>query len=369
MRGFLDPQYPTRVRTDYRSVIDGLVVGLQPQAAFGFGSRITSVAPSLGTLGDRSIYSDNNTELESALDSIALDTRMTATHVIVGDGRRSNPNSANEQYVRIRSLADRWIQGGGTFMAAASLAPFHPVPEDPSGCRRAGSDATASDDHDGGDADRERCPLYAFAFVAPGEQTRIAAVLGDRFQHLFVWPLPAIPANGLTATADGAPSDVQFERAWSRAADGTPILRTRGPQFSNTPLRVRLVPRDTTTPAGIAANAALEGQGLRTGVAVKPLDGSGREWTPTGAHGALVRPVANAPLTFEALTHGADQPRYLYRLELYPTGVPGWLDAFDAENAGDALRTYGLGRLFELFREKGARPDVAPAARAYVVAN
>ncbi|HEX6749030.1 MAG TPA: hypothetical protein VF092_17155 [Longimicrobium sp.] len=370
MRGFLDPEYHTRVRTDYRSVIDGLVVGLKPDSAFGFGTRITSISPSLGTLGDRTVYSDNNTELESALDLIALDIGLGKSHVLVGDGRRSNPNAANEQYVRIRTLADTWVRSGGTFMVAASLAPFRPVPDDPSGCRRAGNgEEEENEDNPEEAGEHGTCPLYAFAFVAPGEQTRIASVLGDRFQHLFVWPVPAVPSAGTVAAAEGAASDVQFERAWSRAADGTPILRTRGPQFSNRPLRIRLALKDTTSPAGVAANAALRGQGLRSDLSVKPLDGAGRDWGSSAAQGGLLRQVPGEPLAFEALTRGADQPRYLYRIELYPNGVPGWLDEFDAENAGDALRTYGLGRLFELFRTRGGQPGVPPAARVYVVAN
>jgi hypothetical protein len=375
MRGFLDPDYPTHVRTDYRSVIDGLVVGLKPGAAFGFGSQITSISPSLGTLGDRSIYSDNNTELESALDSIGHDTSLSATHIVVGDGRRSNPNIANEQYVRIRSLADQWIRSGGTFMVAASMAPFKPVPEDPSGCRRAGGDAGRhprdEDERGHGDDNAERgtCPLYAFAYVAPGQQARIAAVLADRFEHLFVWPLPAVAPDGMSATEEGSPGDVQLERGWSRAADRTPILRTRGPQFSNHPLRLRLSLRDSTSPLGLAESAALRGQALRSELAVKPLEGQRGEWTPNPAHGSLLRAAGDDPLAFDAFTRGADQPRYLYRVELYPTGVPTWLERFDAESAGDELRTYGLGRLFELFRTAGEQPGVPPAGRIYLVAN
>src|SRR5215212_1744062 len=47
MRGFLDPSYPTRIPTDYRSVIDRLVVGLRPTRGFSFGSALRPAEPSL----------------------------------------------------------------------------------------------------------------------------------------------------------------------------------------------------------------------------------------------------------------------------------------------------------------------------------
>jgi hypothetical protein len=79
---------------------------------------------------------------------------------------------------------------------------------------------------------------------------------------------------------------------------------------------------------------------------------------------------ADDPFTYEFFSRGADAgvPRYLYRLELHPAGEPSWLEAFDAENASDALRTYGLGRLFESFRARD--PGTAPPViRSFVVVN
>jgi len=76
------------------------------------------------------------------------------------------------------------------------------------------------------------------------------------------------------------------------------------------------------------------------------------------------------PFTYEFISYGngPEVPRQLYRLQLHPAGEPSWLEAFDAENAGDALRTYGLSRLFESFRavDPAAAP---PVARIYVVVN
>lgn len=359
MQGFLDPDYPTRVRTDYRSVIDGLVVGLGPARAYGFGSGIRETEASLGVLGDRAFYSDNDTRLEDALALVARDTALSATHVIVGDGRRGNPNTANDQYVRIRRLAEGWVGGGGTFLAAASLAPFKPVENDPAGCRSTADSAAV----------RQTCPLYAFVFVAPGAETRIAAALAGRFEHVFAWPLPAVPPGGLTLVPARSHADLTVERGWQRAADGTPIVRVRGAKASNLPLAAALVLRDTTSPAGRAAAAGLRGQRIRTGISVRPLGGSGSEWAPSPAQGSLVRPAGGDTLAVEFLTRGSDGPKYLYRIDLLPSGTPSWLERFDAEDARDAVRTYGLGRLFELFRTRAEQPGVAAAGRIYVAIN
>jgi hypothetical protein len=54
MRGFLDPEYPTRVRTDYRSVLDGFDARLRPSRVFGFGNEVRAAEGSgLGVLGNK----------------------------------------------------------------------------------------------------------------------------------------------------------------------------------------------------------------------------------------------------------------------------------------------------------------------------
>ena len=350
MRGFLDPDYPSR--TDYRSVIDRLIVSLNPQQAFGFGSSVTPIETSLGTLGDRNFYTDNNTEMEDVLDRIASDTAAGATHLIIGDGRRSDPNAANDQFARMRRTAQNWIDRGGTFLLAASRAPFEPVPGDPAGCRPAEDSGAAT------------CPLYAFAFIAPGDEARVvnAFAHADAFEHLFVWPLPGAASTGITA--DQAPN-LSFEPQWGKATSGAPVARARGQTYINQPVPARL----ELGASDAATRAALAGQTLRSQISTLPLDNRTGSWTPVSGPASLVRSVNGQPGNIEFLSRGADAPRQLYKVELYPTGEAPWLDKFDATSANDEVRTYGLGRLFELFRTRAQSGNPAPVQRAYVVVN
>lgn len=356
MRGFLDPDYPAR--TDYRRVIDRLIVALQPEEAFGFGSSLDRIDTSLGTLGDRAFYSQNNTEMEDALARIAEDTSASRTHVIVGDGRRTDPDLANEQYVRMRQLAQRWIEQGGSFLVAASRAPFERVPGDPAGCGAASDSVIDS------------CPLYAFAYVAPGAVTQIVGTFAaaDVFDHLFVWPLPAaVPTR--VSPLERRP-DLSVEPGWESAPDGNPIARVRGQEFTNDPLRARLEFNGSDATAA-AARVALEGQELRDQVYVRRLDPSADspEWAAVTAAGSLVRAVPGESGTVEFVSRGPSEQPFLYRVERYPTGQATWLAEFDAESSGDAVRTYGLGRLFELFRARAQAGDIEPVQRAYIVVN
>lgn len=359
MRGFLDPDYPGRVATDYRSVLDGFDARLKPAQVLGFGNEVRAAAgQGLGVLGNRDFYSDGNTELEQVFPLVRADSAASSTHVIIGDGRRTNPDAANGQFVAMRLLAEQWIAQGGTFMAAASAAPFRPVENDSAGCRPSE------------DADPRTCPLYAFAFVAPGDQGRVAAALAAVFQHLYVTPLPAVRGSAVAFASPGT-AGITLEPAWAAAADGTPIVRLRGRTATNTPLRASMVLRDTTSPLGRATLASLRGRRLVPALAVRTLaaDPAASPWRASPAAGALMRPTAD-PFTYEFLSRGTGPgvPRYLYRLHLHPAGEPSWLQDFDAERAGDALRTYGLGRLFESFRahDPGAAP---PVVRAYAVVN
>jgi hypothetical protein len=357
MRGYLDPEYPSQVKTEYRSVIDGLVAGLQP-SAFGFGTVLRPVSASLGALGDLSFYSDNNTLLEHVLDRIQLDTLFASSHVIVGDGRRSNPNSANHQYVRMRELATRWIEAGGTFMVAASMAPFRMIPNDPAGCRAPPGGVIST------------CALYAFVYAASGDEARIAAILAGRFEHLFVWPVPALPPGSLVMHGPPASPAIRIERAWQRANDSTPIVRSRGLSFTNLPVRAHLIQSDTLSVAGATHASILRGHTIRATVVVKPLaTHAASDWAPVPATGSLVRLTGSDPLGVDLTTHGANHHRFVYRIELFPDGTPTWLERFDAGNAADRVRTYGLGRLFEQFRYVAEHGPVPPIGRVYVVAN
>jgi hypothetical protein len=358
MRGFLDPEYPARVRTDYRSVLDGFNARLHPSQVFGFGNEVRA-APGAGldVLGNRDFYSDSNTDLEEVFPLVRADTVLGTTHVIIGDGRRGDPDAANGQFVAMRALAERWIAEGGTFIVAASHAPFKPVATDPSGCR----DASAADG-------RETCPLYAFAFVAPGEEGRVAAALAATFEDLFITPLPAVPSAGAALASSGT-GVLTLESRWARGPRGGPIARVRGSAETNQPLRASIVVRDTTSPLGRATLAGLRGRRLVPRLSVRVLadDSAASRWQDSPARGALLRPTDD-PLAYEFFSRGPTAPRYLYRIELHPAGDPAWLERYDAERAADAQRTYGLGRLFESFRARDPR-TAAPVVRLYAVVN
>jgi hypothetical protein len=356
MRGFLDPEY-RRVRTDYRSVLDGFQARLQPVEVLGFGNEVRAAAEGgLGVLGNKAFYSDANTEMEEVFPVVEADSALGSTHVVIGDGRRTDPDAANTQFVRMRTLAEHWIGKGGTFVVAASHAPFKPVAADPSGCRD-----TA------GESGQETCPLYAFAFVAPGDEGRVAAALAATFDDLFMVPLPAVAPGG--AHLAGAGTEVMtFEPVWVRAGQA-PVARVRGAAATNQPLRASIVLRDTTTPLGRATLAALRGRRLVPRVFVRTLvdDSAASPWQASPPTGALLRPTDD-PLAYELFSYGPGAPRHLYRVQLHPAGDPRWLERYDAERATDARRTYGLGRLFESFRARDPA-SYPPVVRVFAVVN
>lgn len=358
MRGFLDPEYPSRVRTDYRSVLDGFDARLRPSQVFGFGNEVRAAeGGGLGVLGNKDFYADGNTELEEVFPLVDADTGLASTHVVIGDGRRTDPNAANAQFVQMRAVAERWLERGGSFVVAASHAPFKPVESDPSGCR-----GTT------GDADGETCPLYAFAFVAPGDEGRVASALAATFDDLYVTPIAAVAPDGVQLAGPGA-SGMTLEPAWTRVGGRTPVARVRGTAATNQPLRAAVVVRDTTSPLGRATWAALRGRRLVPQLSVRTLadDPAAAPWQPSPDRGGLLRPTDD-PLSYEFFSRGPEAPRYLYRIQLHPAGDPAWLERYDAERAADARRTYGLGRLFESFRARDPRA-APPVVRLYAVVN
>ncbi len=361
MKGFLDPEYPTRVPTDYRTVLFGFEARLEPAQVFGFGDGVPEEKQGgLGVLGDTTFYSHRNTEMEAVLRLVEMDSSLGSTHVIIGDGRRTDPTVADGQFIDMREVAERWTTGGGTFIVAASHAPFKPVKGDASGCRGSASEAEAG---------RETCPLYAFAFVAPGDQGRVTAALAATFEKLYVTPLPAIPETGVRLAASSRP-DIDLEPAWEKSARGAPIARVRGPAATNQPLRAQILLADTMSPLGRGTLAALRGRRLVPQVSARQLmdNPAASPWQASTATGGLLRPVNDDPLALDFITRGADAQRVLYRLELRPTGEPAWLNAYDAERAGDTQRTYGLGRLFEGFRARDPQ-SAPPVLRLYVVVS
>ncbi len=365
MRGFLDPAYPTRV--DYRSVIDGLQARLGPRRVYGFGSSVR-LEPSAGidVLGSREFYGDRDTEMEEALDTISRDTLLAWSHIVIGDGRRSDPDLAHRQWMRMRELALRWTRARGTFLVAVSRAPFRPVQGDPSGCH------AASAGEQGGSG--RNCPLYAFAFAAPGDGVRIAAELAGLFEHVWGHPLPTAPLTAvMLRPGDAAPEEgVQYDRAWLSDPPIVPRIEAAAP--ATRPFRATLEPADTSAPAGRLL-ARLLADGPRLELFARPVtsDSAAAPWSRQGGGSGAVRAAAGgagvevfSPGGDDCAAAGEGEPcGTLYRIEARAAGAPPWLARFEARQAADAERTFGLGRLFEPFLPLAA--GAPPLARTYLL--
>lgn len=364
MRGFLDPAYPTRV--DYRSVIDGLQARLGPRRVYGFGSSVR-MEPNAGldVLGSREFYGDGDTEMEEALDSIARDTLLAWSHVVVGDARRSDPDLAHRQFVRMRELALRWSRARGTFLVAVSRAPFRPVQGDPSGCHAASA---------GGQGDSARqCPLYAFVFAAPGDGVRIAAELAGLFEHVWGHPLPTAPLTAVVLRPSGAAPEpgVEYDAAWLSDPPSVPRLEAESP--ATRPFHASLVPTDTSAAAGRLL-ARLLADGARLELFARPVttDSTASPWKRQDGSTGPVRAGAGtgvdvfSPGGDDCVSVGEGEPcGTLYRIEARAPGAPPWLARFEARAAADAERTFGLGRLFEPFLPLAA--TAPPLARTYLL--
>jgi hypothetical protein len=279
--------------------------------------------------------------------------------------------------VRMREHATRWVARGGSFVVATSLAPFQTVATDPSGCHRSATAAAG---------EPQTCPLYLFGFVAPGDERRITTSLASVFEHLFVWPAPTIPAGALTLVpADPDRRDLRIERRWASAPNGTPIMRVRGDSATNRTLTATIAVRDTSSADARAYAALLRDQGARIELYSRGFTAAAaaQPWRPVEARGALVRASDAAPADvagtmlrhgIDLVTRGARGPVTMFRVDLVPTGAPLWLEQFAAKDAGDVVRTYGLGRLFEGFRAQAsgsAGPDerLRPLSRFFIVAS
>jgi hypothetical protein len=365
MRGFLDPAYPTR--TDYRSVIDGLHARLSPQRVYGFGSRVRLERNAgLDLLGNRDFYADGDTEMEEALDSISTDARQGWTHIVIGDGRRSNPDLAHRQFVRMRALALRWTESGGTFLVAVSRAPFRPVVGDPSGCYALTVGAQP-------DSVRQ-CPLYAFAFAAPGDGVRVAAVLSDLFQNMWAFAPATAPEPLVALRAREIPEGTTFDPVWHSTSDSTVVPKVEAGEPATQPLRLRIVPGDTASAAGHLLGRLLSGS-VAGSLWARPItaDSQGSSWSRQDGRTGSVRLGGNG-LELDVYSPGGDdcdaaaegEPcGTLYRVELRAAGAPDWLTSLEARQASDRERTFGLGRLFEPFRARAAAAP--PLLKAYLL--
>lgn len=361
MQGFLDPGYPTHIRTDFRSVIDRLIVNTQTVRAYSYGESIHPFIPSLGTLGNKAFYSDRDTKFESALDSIAKDSTESETHIVVGDARRGSPDRANGQFTVLRTLAAKWVDNGGTFVTAVSLAPFKTVASDPSGCRKGAS----------GDNAAQTCPLYAFAFVAPSDVNTITAALADVFEHVFAWPMPTIPTKLLSGQKLSSSANLSLENHWAPTSDGGWIARVRGAgAASNQELIVQPIIADTGSLTGKAFRAILDGETMTIGLGAKTLtpDAASHTWAGVASRGALVRITGESSPQLAFVTRGREAPRSIVAVDFVPRGIPTWLDSVSAADSADVKRTFGISLLFESFRAMAERKS-SPAARLFFVTN
>lgn len=370
MRGFLDPEFPSRVATDYRSVIDGVAVGLAPDTGYSFGKSIRGIRPTLATLSSVGFYSDGDTKMEDVFAAIR-ERGSQFSHVIIGDGRRGSPASAIAQFVAMRELAVQWVDSGGTFFIAVSNAPFTTVDSDPSGCRAGHSHGTS-----------QTCPLYAFAFARKGDEMAVATALASAFQRLFAWPILRPPPGRLRLAPRVAQSAGQAKGGgavmngiWA-GTSAQPIPLIGGPAASNSRFATDLTLLPDESGVGKALGEAFAGDGDTVLVSAKPLTASARSepWKELStASGVLLRGAG--PREFDFVTFGNAAPRTIFRFDVASTGVPSWLEEFDASDAGNVERTYGLARLFEAFRLKAANAmstasgrDSLTLARMFAVA-
>jgi hypothetical protein len=365
MRGFLDPSYPTR--TDYRSLIDGLQARLSPGRIYGFGNRVRLEAGAgLDVLGDRDFYTDGNTELEQVVDTIAADTSRGWSHIVIGDGRRTDPNLAHRQFVRMRELGLQWTAGGGTFLMAVSRAPFRPVRGDPSGCHLPESGAAVAGDS------LLTCPLYVFAFAAPGDGMWLAATFSDLFDHLWAFPIPTAPVGSLEIRQTVGVEGTTFDPVWlpSGGSASVPLVQAETP--ATRPITVTVEMSDRAAPN---LGALLAGERTRAVLWARTVtdDEPPPEWGRQQASSGSVR-VSDDGRELQVFSPGGDaclavadaEPcGTLYRLDLLPVGRPAWLAQFEASDAADREGTFGLGRLFEPFAVQ-ARQAV-PLAQVYLL--
>ena len=357
MQGFLDPDYPTRIKTDFRSVLDAVIAGLRPREVHSYGSGVSIASASIGVLGNKSFYSDRDTRMEDVISLIRKDTNEVDSHLIIGDGRRGSPATADDQYVRLRDAAQKWVDAGGYFLVASSNAPFKTVESDPSGCRKA---PLASDGV-------QTCPIYMFAFIPKTDAIRVAAAVTDAFEHLFMWPALSVPANQVSFRTVQPAGKLNVNSIWDRAVDGSPIVRTSARERTMTPNLFR-VDVDTALASGRASRHLLEGEETRIVLTSRSLSGDGKQkWAQMT--GGLIRDVGTPAATVEISSLGGTEANSIVRLDLIPTGQPAWLSRVEATDAKDAVRTYGIGRLFEMFRQGAKQTAPSPIARVYLVSN
>jgi hypothetical protein len=350
MHGFLDE--PVGSKTDFSHVLDAVIAGLQP-TVHGYGQSITDAPASIGVLGHSGFYSDRDTRMEAVVDLIEKDAEQSNVHLIVGDGRRGSKATAESQYVRLRDAAQRWIQHGGSFLVATSMAPFKTVASDPSGCRASASVPA--------------CPIYLFAYVPAGQELRIASAITDVFQHLFMWPAPSVPGTSTTVAVVGSAGSLNVNTIWERAASGEPIVRTSAPARTTTLAQLQVTVGNPSAVANRAFQALLDGSELKESLMSRLLSGARTTAWGDASNGGLVARAAGASVSVRSL--GGGPVSSISRLALVPTGSPSWLSTVESHDPTDPLRTYGIDRLFEAFRQHAKLNTPAPVAQVFFVSN
>lgn len=356
MQGFLDPEYPTRIKTDFRSVLDAVIAGLRPAQVHSYGSSVSRASASIGVLGNKAFYQDRDTRMEEVIDLVRKDSGESLSHLIIGDGRRGSPATADDQYVRLRDAAQKWVDAGGYFLVASSNAPFKTVESDPSGCRKSSAES-------GG----QTCPIYLFAFIRSSDALRITSTVTDAFEHLFIWPALPVPPNQLLLRPLHPSGKLNVNGIWERSADGAPIVRTSARERT-TKSDVFTVTMDTSTASNRAYQHLVQGEESHVMLSSRSLRGDPKQGWQQITTG-IIRVVPTTPATVEITSLGGTEASSIVRMDVIPTGQPSWLSLVEATDAKDAVRTYGIGRLFEMFRQAAKQHVPSPIARLYFVSN
>ncbi|HLL81634.1 MAG TPA: hypothetical protein VK420_03245, partial [Longimicrobium sp.] len=163
---------------------------------------------------------------------------------------------------------------------------------------------------------------------------------------------------------------VQYDAAWLSSPATVPRLEGESP--ATRPFRAVLVPANDSTAVGRLLDRLLAGARLELSARPVTSDSAASPWRRQGATGA-VRAAAGgtglyvfSPGGDDCTAAGEGEPcGTLYRIEARAPGAPPWLARFEAREAADAERTFGLGRLFEPFLPlAGSAP---PLARSYLL--
>ncbi len=370
MAGFLDPDYSTNEH-DFGSVLDTIFLRLGPSKVFGYGRGLRDLSSPqgmLGQLGKRQLYTENQTRIDLAIKQIALDSMLALTHVIIGDGRRDTPDQARQQFGEMVELANAWVAKGGTFFVAVSRAPFRTVQNDPSGCRRT---RTIS-------AREQRCPLYSFGFIPPGEVSRVVPLFAAAFEDIFVWPMPAdlgvevLPDSGVVSDPLARPA---FLPRWVSFGPSGTISRFKstGVMKRHQPLHFEAFDVDhgaVDWHRAVLSRSSYEIKAYSVGLG-QMLDGKSvtLRWRPydlspkTGLVHLDRDDSAGRQLSARAI--GKDGSPTLVKFELVARPAPLWMGEYSAANVRDPIRTFGLHLLFVGLLD----PISAPRPAAYLLIN